>query len=165
LISNHFSTFSRKERIFIGDIDSFLFKTLDPTFKGAVLRYESIISYLNLVNKQNFTFKVLNEAFLINQFVFYFTKNYFLVDKVNKKIGEFHSSGLIQFWMSKYFTDKSTRKTDGPSSLNVKRLEGVFEVLLFGWVVSVFVFTLELFAARVLRVKKWKWQTMCFKKT
>lgn len=139
--------------MFIGCVDDYLLKTLDPSFKGAVLRYGSIISYMNQVNKHNFTLKVLNEAFVTNQFVFYFTKNFYLVDEINQKIGQFHSSGLIKFWMSKYSDDEEKNKKEMPSILNMKRLEGIFEIFLFGLLFATSVFVFELFLNHVKKLK------------
>jgi hypothetical protein len=127
----------------IGKFNEYIFKTLDPTFKGAVLRYSIEISYINQVNINNYTLKILNEAFFTNQFVFYFTQNFYLVDEVNEKISQFHSSGLINFWMTKYSIDDHKIRKEFPSSFTVKKFEGIFEILSFGWFLATGVFILE----------------------
>lgn len=120
-----------------------MLKTLEPSFKGAVFRYGSIVSYNNQVNQQNFTLKVLSESFLTNQFVFYFTKNFYLVDEINEKISHFKSSGLMKHWRSKY-TNLIKKRKELQTSMTLGHLSGVFELLIYGWIATSCVFVIEL---------------------
>lgn len=120
-----------------------MLKTLEPSFKGAVFRYASIVSYNNHINQHTFSLKILNEAFLTNQFVFYFTKNFYLVDEINDKISQFKSSGLMKHWRSKYISSIKKAK-ESQTSMTLRHLSGVFELLIYGWIAASSVFVIEL---------------------
>lgn len=115
--------------------------------------YESNIKFLNQINKNNFTFKILNEAFITNQFVFYFSKNFYLVGEINEKISQLKASGFIKVWIKKYFIDDKKVK-EMPSSVKFSEVFGTFELLVFGWIGAVCVFLLELV---------FKFQKVCYK--
>lgn len=134
----------RRKQFKIAKFNEIILKTLNPTFKGAVLRYSLSIAYINQINKNNFTLKILNEAFFTNQFVFYFTQNFYLVDEINEKISQFHASGLIKFWITKYSIEDHKTRKESPSCFTMKKLKGIFEVLLFGWFLASGVFICEI---------------------
>jgi hypothetical protein len=118
-------------------------KTLDASFRGAVFRYKSVVSYMNKLNQHNSTLKILDESLVTNQFVFYFSKHFYLVDEINDKIRSFHSAGLINCWMKKY-SAANTKQAEGLSSLKLEQLSGIFEILLVGWIFSVILFVSEI---------------------
>lgn len=70
-------------------MDKYLLETLDKKFPGAVCHYYSIVSHINSLNSRNFTLRILDEALLTNPIVFYFAKNFYLVDAINEKISQF----------------------------------------------------------------------------
>lgn len=84
---------------------------------------------------------------MTNHVVFYFRKGFYIVDEINEKIGAFKTSGIIQFYISKY-ADEKFRKIDptsnGPSELRVENFVGIFQVLGFGLLVSLVIFIGEL---------------------
>lgn len=55
--------------------------------RGAVFTYLSTALYTNSISKQNFFYTIFNEAVVTSQIKFYFTKNFYLVDEINEKIG------------------------------------------------------------------------------
>jgi hypothetical protein len=69
--------------------------------------------------------------------VFYFTKNFYLVDEINEKISQFHSSGLIDFWISNYLIVDHKSNNEFPSVLTMKKFEGIFAILSFGWFLAI----------------------------
>lgn len=127
-----------------GEVQEYLQKTLDSSFKGAVFAYHSNVLYLNMINKQNFSYSVLNEAFVTNPVAFYFTKNFYLVEEFNTKISQCKANGLINFWLSKYASSTAQKAVDFPSRMTVKHLQGTFEVLLYGLIGALIAFVLEL---------------------
>lgn len=116
---------------------------MDPSFKGAVFRYTSVVYYLNRKNKQNYTLNILEEFLLTNQFVFYFSKNFYLVDEINEKISQLKSNGLIEHLQWKYFTlDKKLK--DYPSMLTLENLSGIFKLLAYGLAAAMCALVIEL---------------------
>lgn len=144
----------RREVISLADVDAYAFKTLNSSFKGAVFNYYSIVSYKNFANRDNFTFNILNEAFLTNQIVFYFSKNFYLVEKFNSKISQFKSIGLINFWMAQYTSShglKSKTMKHIQTSLKIIHLEGVFLLLTYGLSFATVVFVIEIILQLFIR--------------
>lgn len=113
--------------------------------------------YKNVIKQQNFTLRILDEAFLENQIVLYFSKNFYLVGEFNDKISRFKANGLLSYWMSKYISKDNKFKTP-PSGLNLNQLEGEFIVLLYGLAFSSIVFILELTVHFTLRVGMRLWR-------
>lgn len=134
------------------DMPPFLFKTLDPTWKGVVFSNYRQTLHLNNVYRKNFTFTILDEALVMNQIVFYFSKNFYLVDEINKILSKFRASGLITYWMSKYQNAGKAGKRKFQTSFKITNLVGIFEMLIFGLTLSFLSFVVEL-------------STECFKKS
>jgi hypothetical protein len=96
------------------------------------------------LNHNNFTYNILNEALITNEIVFYFTKNFYLVDEINEKVSNLKSGGFIKFLMLKYLTNLSpSKKIASISSLSMSQLYGVFEILFYGLIIATFVFFVE----------------------
>lgn len=152
MLPNKFSLLCRQEVFENSLSNDYLRKTLDSTFKGAVFSYHSIVSYKNVLNRKNFTYNILDEAFITNQIVFYFTKNFFLIDEINEKIIQFQENGLINYWMAKYIdqgdaTASVLRRIS--SALTFKHLNGTFKLLIYGLMLSLIAFVAELTAALI----------------
>lgn len=152
-------------------MEYYLNKTLDPSFTGAVFSYLSTTSYTNSINKQNFTLTILNEAVVTSQIVFYFTKNFYLLDEFDQKISQFKANGLIYFWISKHFnSDKmnSNRFKSRQQSLNLQELQGIFVLHFYGLLIAFLVFCLEKIQKqfkRFLKVIKIRHSFMKFQRT
>ena len=122
-------------------------KTLDPSFKGAVFNYLNQILYLNQVNYKNFTYRICKENFINNRMVFYFQKDFYLLNQFNEKIEALHENGLINKWRSKFVDSRFAnikQISSGPMPLTVFHLLGSFEILagMLMFCVAVFVFEL-----------------------
>lgn len=127
------------------DMEYFLHKTTDPTFRGAVFTYLSTALYTNSISKQNFSCTILNEAVVTSQIVFYFTKNFYLVDEINEKISQFKANGLMEYWISRSFSSSdSTFGKFSPTSLNLKNVQGIFILYAYGSMIATIVFVCEL---------------------
>jgi hypothetical protein len=133
----------RQKLINFTEMDYYAMKTLDPLFNGAVFHYDSIVLYMNSINHQNFTLKILNEALITNLIVFYLSKNFYLVDEIDEKISQFKANGFIKFWTSKYINSKLKKEKHLQSPLSLKQLKGTFEILYFGLLLSSFSFVIE----------------------
>lgn len=136
----------RRKVISQAELDNYALMTLEPSFKGSVFHFSSTVSYINTLNRHNFKLKYLKEAFLTNQIVFYFTKNFYLLDEVNDKISQFKANGVINFWISKYIDEvSSANRNVSLSPLNMQQLIGIFELLLCGWLLALVAFIVEKF--------------------
>lgn len=107
------------------------------------------IIFMNQQNYKNFTYTVLKEYLLDVQIVFYFPKNFYLVESMNEKMGVLKAAGLVNLWMERYI-DKSylkiKRQKTQPKIMNIQQLSGGFQILVIGLTISIFMFTLELLA-------------------
>jgi hypothetical protein len=121
-------------------------KTLDPTFKGVIFDYLSIALYNNFLNRKNFTFKICKEPLLTNHIVFYFTQNFYLVDEINELIGRMKNAGLDNHVISKYVDMQLMSLQDvqkDPTALTMKNLSGVFQLLIYGQLLALVSFIVE----------------------
>lgn len=112
--------------------------------------YLSTISYTNLIERHNFTFRICKEVLITNSFVFYFTKNFYLVDEFNQWIDIFYSAGIIEQIAGKY-VDKNiihlmkTTQKNPPSALTYSNVEGFFTIFYCGCFLALISFVFEIF--------------------
>lgn len=102
--------------------------------------------YLNKLNQKNFTFNVCNEIIMTVPVVFYLHKNSFLTDILNEKIDDLKSSGLIDYWISKYLDPNYLHlksSMQGPKILNFRELLGAFQLCSFGLFCATISFVIE----------------------
>lgn len=121
-------------------------KTLNPSFTGVVFNYLTPVLYENLIQRKNFTLKICKETMHTNSFVFYFTKNFYLVDEFNTLINTFESAGLIEQVMSKY-VDMNLMKLSHkqpPSVITYDNIEGFFELFYYGCALALVSFMCEI---------------------
>lgn len=142
----HFSSIivSEAERIF------YLGKILnDTSFRGAVsisiLRLKSLNQHLPI------PYKMCKEPIEIASFAILTKKNYALLWYLNKKIEDLKSSGLVDYWISKTFTDKKSIE-ESAKVISIDDLIGTFQVLVFGVILSCSAFAMELIT-KVVTVK------------
>lgn len=83
---------------------------------------------------------------LTNKFVFYFTKNFYLVSEFNNLIYIFESAGLTDYIMSKYVDPNSmqTIHKNPPSALNYNNIEGFFAIFYYRSVLALISFVCEI---------------------
>lgn len=143
-ISTKFPFHFRHKVIDFAKIDSYLQKTLKSTFKGVVFNYCITILYSNSLNHKNFTYNILNEALITNEIVFYFTRNFYLVYEINEKVSHLKSGGFINYLMSKYLSKDFTKKNVLIESLSMKQLHGIFQILMYGLLLALVVFFMEM---------------------
>lgn len=147
--------FSSKRDFVPSDYDNIQMSTLNHSRKALVTSNDEVI-HLNKLNQRNFTFNVLNEVIMTVPVVFYVQKDSYLSDIIDEKIFDLKSSGLIDYWISKYLDNKYLRvkKTDqGPRNLNFKELLGAFQLLGFGLACSGLSFVIESICAKLRKIK------------
>lgn len=80
-----------------------------------------------------------------NPFVFYFTKNFYLVDEFNHLIQIFESVGLMDYIMTKYVDIRATQvEANSPTPFNFSNIEGFFTLFYYGCVVALASFIIEI---------------------
>ncbi|KAG5682552.1 hypothetical protein PVAND_011897 [Polypedilum vanderplanki] len=147
----------RYKRISPSEITAFEELTLDPSFKGVVFDYFTIVLYNNFLNRKKYSLKICKESLLTNQIVFYFTKNFYLVDEFNDLIGRFKSAGLIDHIMSNYIDMKLLNSIDikkPATALTLENLEGIFKLLICALLIAILNFLLEIFYGNIKKKKK-----------
>jgi hypothetical protein len=76
----------------------------------------------------------------------YFRKDFFLKDAIDEKLRMLITSGVIEKWISDNdFTAYWKDVKRGPLVLTLSHLCGVFYISLTAYVVSIFVFLIELY--------------------
>lgn len=137
-------------------MDKYSLKTLNPEFKGVVFQYITNTLYNNRENFKSFTYKICREPLMTNHVVFYFSKSFYLIDEINDKIRIFRSSGIINYFVSRY-ADEKFRKiemtNDGPSQLTVNHFIGIIQLWIFGLAVSVALFAVEFILHKTKKAK------------
>ena len=148
----------RRQIIEYGDYFKYRTKTFETSFKGAVTSDQMYVAYFNKLNYKNNTLKICKQNIYNPPLVFYFTKNFHLVEEFSLMTKYLKEAGLINKWLSKYldktFEDFKQPK-HGPQKLSFNHLLGGFQIYLLGILISAFVFGFEKihFCKNVLRKK------------
>jgi hypothetical protein len=132
-------------------------KTLDSSFKGGVVGTSDFVIYLNKLNFGNFSYKILDEFVDMVPIVIYFRKHSNLDKAFNKKLEMLKSSGLVEYFTNNFMNQKYLRIKDepqGPKTLTVKTLSGGLQLVIFGWLTSIAVFTYEVNKSRLKAAAK-----------
>lgn len=127
-------------------------RTLDSSFRGAVSSPLFEIVYMNKLNFKSFAFKTLRESLNNNFAVFYFQKNFYLLNAINEKIGILKAAGLVDYWISKDIDPSFLhikQENLGPQKLNIEHLLGCFELLFLGITLGLIAFSLEIIYKRI----------------
>lgn len=79
--------------------------------------------------------------------VIYFPKGFFLISAINEKIGEFLSSGIMNYWLKKYMNKRYSKPDSlqkGPKQLTINHLVGILNVYIIGCAIASAIFFIEL---------------------
>lgn len=132
-------------------------RTMNPEVREAVTSSLEQVLYFNKENyKNSSTLTVCKEALFTFQYGIYFRKNSFLQKMFNQKISYFKSSGLIEFWASKFINSRflNIKIIDkSPKQLKITQLMGSFQVLFIGVSVGFILFVCEI-ASKSFRVRR-----------
>lgn len=100
----------------------------------------------NMANRNSFTHIVCKEDVQIINVVIYFSKNFYLIDKIDATLNSLLSSGIVKHVVDKYVDLRylKTRNVDkGPQKLTLKHLEGAFNIWIILCFVSITAFVFE----------------------
>lgn len=141
-----YAFYNKRVVIKLTNVDDYRDKTLDPQFKGAVFNYLSQVLYLNQLNYKTFTYRICKEKFTTSQILFYFQKDFYLLDDFNHFMAALHQSGLINYWRSKFIDVRfsNIKEVPAPASLTFFRLLGSVQVWTVGIALGALVFAVEL---------------------
>lgn len=122
-------------------------RVLDPSFKGGVCTSLDEVLSINKLNSKTFALQVLPEYLYSLNYGIFFQKNSPYVKTFNELTSLFKSAGLIDFWAKKYLDNsylKLKKLTNEPKKMSFDQLKGSFELLLFGCLLSLFAFLVEI---------------------
>lgn len=132
--------------------DESLNQTLDPNFKGAILKTYNEILDKNLENFPNYSYRTMLKPFVSAPTVFFFRKNFYLIDAINKHIVALQSAGLIEYWTYKEQYHESRLKVrnwhPSPIKLEINHLMIAFHILAVGLALALVSFVAESFICR-----------------
>lgn len=103
----------------------------------------------NMENRNSFAHVVCKEAIHTINFVMYFQKNFYLIQKIDEVISSLLSSGILNHLTLKYIDMRYwhlKRVDEGPQQLTLKHLQGGFDIFIILCSISITVFVLEIFS-------------------
>lgn len=101
-------------------------------------------------NKQtvkNYTLRTCKERFLLNQRVFYFSKDFYLVEEINYQISVLSANGILENIIKEYYdyTFLNVRQDDvSVTPLGIKQLSGILFVSIGCLMACLSVFIVEI---------------------
>lgn len=122
-------------------------KTLDPNFKGTVFVYLGEALLWNKLSAKNHSLLVCKERLLLNQRVFYFPKDFYLVEEVNQQLSMIAANGILEHLLSIYidYGFLNVKSVDhGPLPLDVESISGIFYVAGVLYLISLITFVAEI---------------------
>jgi hypothetical protein len=131
-------------------------KLLNANFKGAFLSSEDHISYMNQKSFRKIFFHSAQEIITSFNLCIYMHIQSCLTQKINENILYLQSNGLMQTW-AKQFVDYSYLKEKSinePKVLVLDQLLGAFELLAFGFAISLLSFVVEIISTKVLLLRR-----------
>lgn len=130
-------------------------KTLDSNFKGAAAGPLTEVVYVNQFNYKKFTFNILPQKLFSYPIAMYFPRNHYLMKYVESSIGNLQASGLIHFWMSRYYDfsilNYEVINTD-PKKMTFSHLTGIFIIWISGCGIASVCFTMELLYHKLKKI-------------
>jgi hypothetical protein len=132
-------------------------RTLNPNFKGVVFAYMGQALLWNKQTAKNYSLKFCSERFLLNQRVFYFPKDFYLVEEFNHQISVLSANGILTKILSE-FVDQSflsvKSENAGPSPISLKQISGIFYISAVGLLFSLLVFATEVLSNHLQKLHK-----------
>lgn len=116
----------------------------NPDFKGTYGRPILKVLFTNQNTSRDLQPVICRDVWLTVPVVIHTRRNFFLLQKLSEKIELLKSSGLIEMWRFRTFTQLPTKVDNHPRTLSFQHLAGCFQIWLFGCGVGVAVFVIEL---------------------
>lgn len=114
----------------------------DSNFGGVIVLPKVVALHMNQQNSKKLI--ICKEHFSATPIGIYSTKEFFLLDQINKIIANLNSGGIIEFWFSQHVkSNVETIEKNSSKVLLLKHFEGAFSVLFLGVILSCVVFVLE----------------------
>lgn len=113
-------------------------KITTPISKLSMIKYS--------IKSRQFPYNICKDNLISTNVVQYFRKEFYLKKVIDSKLGALISSGIIEKWISEYdFTNYWKDLKKPPRVLTLNHLSGVFYLLITGFVISIFIFLIELY--------------------
>lgn len=107
---------------------------------------------MDVMQKESFKMKILNQALVTIPVVFYTRKDFPLLKVLNEKIEQLKAAGLVTFWQKNSLNIKTEYKEqESPKQLSFLQLSGCFEIFCIGCLLSTIVFISECIHFRVFK--------------
>lgn len=105
------------------------------------------VVYSNMKHKNSFAHLICKEHLYIVNVVMFFPKNFYLIDAINKNLGELLSSGIVTHLIDKYidmryWNIKQARRS--PQVLTFLHIRGTFMLWILLCALALIVFLIEL---------------------
>ncbi|CRK90108.1 CLUMA_CG003826, isoform A [Clunio marinus] len=137
----------RLVKISIEDKISYANRILNnPEFLGALGDSMTMIAFHNQKMSEDFRYLICHDVVLIAPIVMYTLKDFYLLNEINSNIDVFTAAGLVDLWHYRDI-DKQALKIksfDNPKVLSLIQLTGCFQVLIFGYSISLIIFMGEI---------------------
>lgn len=151
----HNETSIYKKRKLIKNIDETPFSSdVDPEFRAAFMTPLSYVLNHNRVSKHSMT--VCKQEVNVMSVVIFFTKSHPMKIVVDEKLQHLDSAGMITYWIEQYANKKKYLKVNnengGPRKLTIVHLSGVFNILLFGYTLAIFIFSFEILLPKLSKI-------------
>lgn len=105
----------------------------------------------NEKNHKKFMHKIAEGSLMSEQSVFYFPKNYFLLEAINEKLDIFISAGIVNHLINNFVHErflKIPKVANSRKPLNFSHLKIAFYLLLLGCSISFICFMIERYKMR-----------------
>lgn len=134
-------------------LDSYRELLLKSNLKLALLAHEDYVAYWNKKLYPHKFLNICNERLMAVNYCIYLHKTSCMTPEINKHVLLFNSNGLMQ--ISKHFyADRAYLKKkpidDGPKKLTVDQLKGGYLFFVFGVILSIISFVLEIILKRLV---------------
>lgn len=117
------------------------------------------VLYRNKKTHKEFVVQICKEQLMTVNIVMYFPKNSFLRETFNRKLSDFSTAGIINYWVKKFADPRFLNVKIGNTEqqkLSVLKLSGVFNIWLIGLGISFFVFLIEFSVGKIKKAFKFK---------
>lgn len=112
---------------------------MDPEFKGVVIQHAISAFYSNQKNFRNFSYTICRQSVLMSHEVFYFRRNFYLIEEINRKLRIFREMGILNYFILKYTGLRlkfRKQKENGPVPLTTNHFFGIFQLWFIGLTIS-----------------------------
>lgn len=132
------------------EFDSWMLESTSPDSKAALLTSDDHLAYRNMKAYPHHYFYSTPEKIYTNNLVIYFVRDSCFTARVDQLISELLNGGFIAQWATSFIDKNLVKfKTTDAVALNMKKLEGCFQVLIACLLLSCVVFLLEVALKKV----------------